>query len=121
MKEMLCDIKRSTESVGLGIHPDKILSNQEKVKEREVTIDHIKIEVLQKNDSARYFGQKITFEEHETAEVKNRLKATLGITQISTGTHLERLPSVSQTTLVQHGDHANDDIRKWDVDVVANS
>ena len=48
MKEMLCDIKRSTESVGLGKHPDKILSNQEKVKEREVTIDHIKIEVLQK-------------------------------------------------------------------------
>ena len=119
---MLCDFKRSTESVGLGIHPDKILSNQEKVKEREVTIDNIKIEVLQKSDSARYIGQKITFEEHETAEVKNRLKATLGIIpQISTGTHLERLPSVSQTTLVQHGDHANDDIRKWDVDVVANS
>ena len=75
---MLCDFKRSTESVGLGIHPDKtkILSNQEKVKEREVTIDNIKIEVLQKSDSARYFGQKITFEEQETAEVKNRLQAT---------------------------------------------
>ena len=53
MKEMLCDIKRSTESVGLGIHPDKILSNQEKVKEREVTIDHIKIEVLQKKTTVR--------------------------------------------------------------------
>ena len=75
---MLCDFKRSTESVGLGIHPDKtnILSNQEKVKEREITIDNIKIEVIQKSDSARYIGQKITFEEQETAEVKNRLQAT---------------------------------------------
>ena len=47
---MLCDFKRSKESVGLGIHPDKtkILSHQEKVKEREVTIDNIKIEVLPK-------------------------------------------------------------------------
>ena len=75
---MLCDFKRSTESVGLGIHPDKtkILSHPEKVKEREVTIENIKKEVLQKSDIARYIGQKITFEEQETTEVKNRLKAT---------------------------------------------
>ena len=52
---MLCDFKRSTESVGFGIHPDKtkILSHQEKVKEREVTIDNIKIEVLQKKATVR--------------------------------------------------------------------
>ena len=74
---MLCDFKRSTEAVGLGIHPDKtkILSNQATGKRKEVTIDNIRIEVLQKSDCARYLGQQITFEEQETAEVKNRLKA----------------------------------------------
>ena len=75
-KEMLCDFKRSTETVGLGIHPTKILSNQATVKKKEDTIDNIKIEVLQKkNESARYLGQKATFEKQETVEVKNRIKA----------------------------------------------
>ena len=41
----------------------------------EITVDNIKIEVLKKGDSARYLGQKITFEEQETEEIKNRLKA----------------------------------------------
>ena len=60
LEEMLCDFKRNTESVGLGTHPSKtkILSNHTKVKKNEVTIDNIKIEVLQRSDSARYLGQK---------------------------------------------------------------
>ena len=63
--------------MGLGIHPDKtkILSNHDKVRAKEVTVDNIKIEVLTKGDSARYLGQTITFEEQETEEIKNRLKA----------------------------------------------
>ena len=77
LREMLCDFKTSTEAVGLGIHPDKtkILSNQDKVKAKEITVDNIQIEILAKVDSARYLGQKITFEDQETAEIKNRLKA----------------------------------------------
>ena len=54
---------------------DDVLSNQEKVKAKEITVNDIKIEVLAKGDSARYLGQKITFEEQETEEIKNRLKA----------------------------------------------
>ena len=55
LREMLCEFKISTEAVGLGIHPDKtkILSNKEINKKK----------------------QKITFEERETEEIKNRLKA----------------------------------------------
>ena len=77
LREMLREFKSSTEAVGLGIHPDKtkILSNQDKVKVKEITVDNIKIEVLEKGDSARYLGHKITFEEQETEEIKNRLKA----------------------------------------------
>ena len=77
LRDMLCAFKTSTEDVGLGIHPDKtkILSNQDNVKEKEITVDHIKIETLRKSDSARYLGQKVTFEDQETEKVKNRLKA----------------------------------------------
>ena len=77
LREMLCEFKVSTEAVALGIHPDKtkILSNQDKVKAKEITVDNIKVEVLAKGDSARYLGQKITFEKQETEEIKNRLKA----------------------------------------------
>ena len=79
LREMLCEFKASTEIVGLGIHPNKTnaLSNQEKVKTKEVTVSNVKIQVLAKGDSARYLGQKITFEEQETEEIKNRLKAAL--------------------------------------------
>ena len=74
---MLCELKISNEAVGLGIHPDKtkILSSQDKVKAKEITVDNIKIEVLATGDSARYLGQKITFGGQETEEIKNRLKA----------------------------------------------
>ena len=77
LRDMLCEFKISTEAVGLGIHSDKtkILSNQDKVKVKEIEVDNIKIEVLGKTASARYLGQKITFEDQETEEIKNRLKA----------------------------------------------
>ena len=56
LREMLCEFKAGTEAVGLGIHPDKtkILSNQDKVKVNEITVDDNKIEILKKGDSARY-------------------------------------------------------------------
>ena len=77
LRDMLCEFKTSTEAEGLGIHPDKtkILSNQDKMKSKKITVDNIKIEVLATGDSARSLGQKITFEEQETEEIKNRLKA----------------------------------------------
>ena len=55
LKDMLCDFKRSTEAVGLGIHPDKtnILSNQAIGKRKEVMIDNIKIEILKKKATVR--------------------------------------------------------------------
>ena len=48
LRDMLCEFEISTEAVGLGIHPDKtkILSNQNKTK--EITVDNIKIEILEK-------------------------------------------------------------------------
>ena len=77
LRDMLCDFKTSTEEVGLGIHPDKtkILSNQDNVKEKEITVDNIKIEILRKVTVQDILDKKVTFEDQETEEVKNRLKA----------------------------------------------
>ena len=89
---------------------------------KEITVDNIKIEVLSQGESARYLGQKITFEEEEIEETKNRLKNSVGsVPQISPRTDHERLPTVPQTTSVQHGHHANADIRKWNVDVITKT
>ena len=43
LREMLCEFKTTTEAVGRGIHPEKtnILSNQDKVKAKEITVNNI--------------------------------------------------------------------------------
>ena len=116
---MLCDFKASTEEVGLGIHPDKtkILSNQDNVKEKEITVDDIKIEILRKRDSARYLGQKVTFEDQETRGGQEQTEGSVGsVPQISTGADLKRLSTVPQTSPFQYGHHSYDDLCKWHMD-----
>ena len=57
---MSCEFKRSTEKVGLEIHPSKtnVLSNQDVKKQKEITVDNIKIEVLQKMRVQNTLGRK---------------------------------------------------------------
>ena len=76
-QKMMCDYKQSTESVGLKIHPDKtkILSNQKTNKRKEAELNNIKVEILLAWESAKYLGQMVTFQQQETAEIKNRLRA----------------------------------------------
>ena len=66
--KMLCEFKRRTEKVGLRIHPGKtnILSNQS---------DDIKVEISTQEESTNYLGQMITFQQQETTEIRNRIRA----------------------------------------------
>ena len=72
----MCDCKKSTENVGLKTHPDKtkILSSQSTNKRKEVEINNIKVEILLAWERAKYLGQTITFQQQETAEIKNRIR-----------------------------------------------
>ena len=74
---MMCDLKQSTERVELRILPDKtkILSNQSTNRRKEVEVNNIKVEMLSACESAKYLGQTITFQQQETAEIKNRIRA----------------------------------------------
>ena len=123
LREMLCEFKISTEAVGLGIHPDKTkrLSNQDKIKAKEVEVENIKIEILGKTASARYLGQKITFEDQETEEILQTESSVGSVPQISPGVDIERLSPLSQTSLFQHGGNTDDDLCQQHVDIDAET
>ena len=77
LKIMMGDFRRSTEKVGLKIHPvkTKILTNQRSNRQSEATIDDIEVDVLPISEKAKYLGQTITFEQKETTEVQSRIRA----------------------------------------------
>ena len=66
LKIMMRDFRRSTESIGLKIHPEKILPNQRSNRQLKPTIDDIKVEVLPISEKAKYLGQTTRFEQQET-------------------------------------------------------
>ena len=63
--------------MGLKIHPGKtkILSNQSLNIRKEIEIDDIKVEILTREESTKYLGQMITFQQQETSEIRNRIRA----------------------------------------------
>ena len=43
------------------------------------------------------------------------------IPQVPTGPYFKNISLLPQITLAQHGDHADDDLRKWNVDIVSDT
>ena len=121
---MLCDFKASTEKVGLGIHPDKtkILSNQDKVKEKEITVDNIQIEILKKKRQCQIPWSEDNVPGSRNGGDQKQTEGSVGsISQISSGIDLKRLPTVPQTSSFQHGHHSYDDLCKWHLDSYAEA
>ena len=77
LQKMLCEFKRSTEKVGLRIHPGKTknLGNQSLNIRKEIDIDDIKVEILTREERTTYLSQMITFQKQETTEIRNRIRA----------------------------------------------
>ena len=66
IRNMMYEFKKATEKVGLRIHPDKtkILSNQSNMNsdtKRYIKVSEMSIEILTKNESVKYLGQRISF------------------------------------------------------------
>ena len=53
----------------------KILSNQGSDTRKETEIDHVKVEILTRRECTKYLGQMITFQQQETTEIRNRIRA----------------------------------------------
>ena len=80
LRNMMYEFKKATEKVGLKIHPDKtkILSNQSNMNsntKRYIKVGEMSIEILTKNESVKYLGQRISFHQQETLEIKSRIRA----------------------------------------------
>ena len=41
----------------------------------ELEVEDVKIEILTRNESVKYLGQKISFHHQETTEIRNRIRA----------------------------------------------
>ena len=113
--------KRSTEKVGLENHPDKtkILRNQDTRRQKEVTVDKIKVEVLQKKRECQVPRSKTSVRATGNRRDQKQTTYSMGsIPQIPTATHLKILPLMPQDASVQRGDHAHADLRVGNMDTL---
>ena len=72
--------RKVLKKVGLRIHPDKtkILSNQSIINsdtKKDLEVEDMKIEILTRKENVKYLGQRISFYQQETTEIKNRIRA----------------------------------------------
>ena len=76
---MLNDLHDVASDCGLELHPDKtvILSNLSTRRGRQATksvdVGGRKVQVLPYSDTTKYLGQKLTFNDHHTVEIDNRI------------------------------------------------
>ena len=80
IRKMLCEFNKATEKVGHRIHPDKakILSNKSTINsdtKKHIEVGDMNIEILTRNESVKYLGQRISFYQQETIEIKSRIRA----------------------------------------------
>ena len=80
IRKMMCEVKKATEKVGLRIHPDKtkILSNQSTINsdtKKHIEVGDMSIEILTRNESVKYLGQRLSLYQQETTEIKSRIRA----------------------------------------------
>ena len=89
LPKMMCDFKKSTERVGLKIHPDntKILSNQSSNRRREVEINNMHVETFSACKSAEYLGQAITFVSESRLGIVLQIQTRADIKIVLLATH----------------------------------
>ena len=79
IRKILCGFKEVTEKVGLRIHPDKtkILSNQSSINsdtKQHLEVDEMNVAILTRNESVKHLGQRISFHQRETLEIKSMMR-----------------------------------------------
>ena len=114
LQKMMYEFKRSTDKVGLSIHPEKtkILSNQSSDTRTDIEIDDIKVEILTRGESTKCLGQMITFQQQEAIEIKNRIRtAWATFSQIQAGADIEELFAKTPSPTVRRSNNSDDMLR----------
>ena len=122
LRKMLYEFKKSTEKVALRIHPEKtkILSNHSIINsgtKKELEVDDMKIEILARNESVKYLGQKIPFCRQDTTEIKSRVRCCMGdIPQIQTRVDIQKLHAQTPSTAIRRRNISNNMLRSRNMD-----
>ena len=85
LQKMMCEFKQSTEKLGLKIHPGKtkILSKQSSSRGKDMEMNNIKVGILTKEESTKYLGQIVTFQQQIRAAWASFYKYTQELTSKS--------------------------------------
>ena len=122
LQNMMYDFKKATEKVGLKIHPDKtkILSNQSNMNsntKRFFTVGEMSIEVLTKNESVKYLGQRISFHQQETTEIKNRIRgAWATVPKLQTRVDIKKIHAQTSSTPLRRHSFSDSILRSRNMD-----
>ena len=119
VQRMFCEFKRSTDKVGLRIHPEKtnILSNQSSDTKKETEVDDMKVEKLTRGEKREILGPDGCVP--ATGDDRNQ-KSNQGCvgdaSQVQTGTDIEKLPAQTSTPAIRHSDNSDDMLRIRNMD-----
>ena len=113
LQTILCEFKKSTEKVG----QTKILSNQSSDTRKEIEVDNVKVERLTRGQSARHLGQMITFQQQETTEIRNRIRAAWAtFHKYRRELTSKKLPAQTSTRATRRSDNSDDALRIGNMD-----
>ena len=122
IRNMMCEFKEATEKVGLRIHPDKtkILSNQSNMNsdmKRYINIGEMSIEILAKNESVKYLGQRISFHQQETLENQKQDQSSLDdIPQIQTRIDIKEIHAQTPSSTLRRHSFSDSLLRSRNMD-----
>ena len=117
--KMLCEIKRSTEKVGLMIHPGKtkILSNQSSDTRKEIEIDDIEVQILTLREKHEIHGPDDYFPATGDDRNQKSNQGCLGdVTQVLTRADIEKLPAQKSTPAARRSGNPDDVLRIRNMD-----
>ena len=80
-RKMMCDFKKATEKVGLRVHTQTrrrfsaTRAPSIRTQKKHLEVGDMSIEILTRNESVKHLGQRISFYQQETIEIKSRIRA----------------------------------------------
>ena len=70
-----------------------------RTQKKHIEVGDMSIEILTRNESVKYLGQRISFYQQETIEIKSRIRAALGdLPQIQTRVDIKKLHAQTSST-----------------------
>ena len=113
LQKVMCDFKQITESVGLKIHRDKtiILSSQSANRRKEVETTTLKLRYYLRVRARNTWTKNYISATGKSRDQKSNQSGLDIFLQIHTRADIKIILPTTQTPLIQHGDHADAELR----------